>query len=364
MRSARAARVPSAFIDGSLLFIEPVDGVVEVEPLGEVVPIEPLVPGEVVVLGDVVLGDVVVLGEVVELGVSLVDGLVDDGGVVTVEGVVVVDVALGALAGSVGPEVPVLWAQVRPPAMAKAIAAAADKGFRFPLMSVLLCVEGRSPVGSLQGAPSGGARKSGKGDAQPAARRRPAPGLPVGQRLANGRKPEMDQDDQRSFGVFKPVGHVVVSFPSADQSSQARQALLAAGFDTGHVRPISATDMVAQAERDLERGSSLAAIGQEMNLVRAHLALAQRGYHFLVVKTPRDAQAVQVADLVAAHGAERAQLYGNFIVEELIDHPEDLSPVAESPDRGLDAQTPSGEESERGELRPPPGGTTRAPGSR
>ncbi len=121
--------MPSAFIDGSLLFIEPMDGVVdvellgdEVEPLGEVVvPMEPLVPGEVV-----------------ELGVSLVDGLVDEGGVVTVEGVVVVEVALGALAALLGPELLVLWAHARPPAMAKATAAAADRGFRFPLMSVLL----------------------------------------------------------------------------------------------------------------------------------------------------------------------------------------------------------------------------------
>lgn len=130
--------MPSAFIDGSLLFIEPMDGVVdvellgeEVEPLGEVVvPMEPLVPGELV-----------------ELGVSLVDGLVDEGGVVvvvdeggvvTVDGVVVVEVALGALAASLGPELLVLWAHARPPAMAKATAAAADRGFRFPLMSVLL----------------------------------------------------------------------------------------------------------------------------------------------------------------------------------------------------------------------------------
>ena len=35
----------------------------------------------------------------------------------------------------------------------------------------------------------------------------------------------MDQDENTSFGVFKPVGHTVISFPSADQAAAARAAL-------------------------------------------------------------------------------------------------------------------------------------------
>ncbi len=42
---------------------------------------------------------------------------------------------------------------------------------------------------------------------------------------------------------------------------------------------------------------------------------------------------------------------GNFIIEELIEHADDESQVAESPDRGLDAQTPSGLEAERVQRR-------------
>ena len=42
--------------------------------------------------------------------------------------------------------------------------------------------------------------------------------------------------------------------------------------------------MLAQIDEDMSRASPLAAIGQELNLVKAHRALAERGYHWLVVK--------------------------------------------------------------------------------
>ena len=33
------------------------------------------------------------------------------------------------------------------------------------------------------------------------------------------RKTHMDQEEHTSFGVFKPVGHTVISFPSAKQAA-------------------------------------------------------------------------------------------------------------------------------------------------
>jgi hypothetical protein len=157
-----------------------------------------------------------------------------------------------------------------------------------------------------------------------------------------------------AFGVFKPVGHVVISFPSAEQAAAAAQALSGIGLGPERVRKLSDRQMLAQIDEDLRHASALASIGQELNLVKAHRALAERGYHWLVVHTDDDELARQVADLCAGHGAERAQAYGRFVIEDLISHPGDEGQVAESPDRGLDAQTPTGKEAERAELRPPP----------
>lgn len=158
-------------------------------------------------------------------------------------------------------------------------------------------------------------------------------------------------DAPRSFGVFKPVGHVVISFPEAAQADRAALALSDLGLPPGAVRHYTDREMLKQIDEDIAHASPLASIGQEMNLVLAHRVLAEKGYHWLLVHAASDEQAVQVAALARDHGAERAQHYGHFIIEELISRPGDVPQVAESPDRGLDAQTPSGLEAEAGELK-------------
>lgn len=161
----------------------------------------------------------------------------------------------------------------------------------------------------------------------------------------------MEQTQERSFGVFKPVGHLVISLPDARAAAAAAQAMRDAGLDGGAIRHYSDREMLEQIDADIARASPLAAVGQELNLVRAHRALAAQGYHFLVVHVPDEGtrlSAQHLADLAREQGALRAQRYGRFIIEELIERPGQLPQVGESPDRGLDAQTPSGLEAEAG----------------
>ncbi|MGM9484041.1 hypothetical protein ACS5PN_22795 [Roseateles sp. NT4] len=158
-------------------------------------------------------------------------------------------------------------------------------------------------------------------------------------------------DAPRSFGVFKPVGHVVISFPEAGQAARAGQAMADLGLDDAAVHHYSDREMLNQIDVDIAHASPIAAVGQEMNLVLAHRALAAKGYHWLVVKVGNDDQATEVAEVARRCGAERAQHYGHFIIEELIERPGDIAQVAESPDRGLDAQTPSGKETEAAAMK-------------
>ncbi len=155
------------------------------------------------------------------------------------------------------------------------------------------------------------------------------------------------QNPPISHGVFKPVGHVVISFPSASDQDQAARALRALGLGADDITLYSDGEMRRQVAADLERATGLASLGQELNLVKAQGELAALGYHFLVVKADDDEMARRIAETAAPFKAERAQHYGNFVIEELISHPDDEPQVAESPDRGLDAQTPSGREAER-----------------
>lgn len=155
------------------------------------------------------------------------------------------------------------------------------------------------------------------------------------------------QDPPVSQGVFKPVGHVVISFPTAEDQAGAVRALGAIGIDGAAVTTYTPDEMRQQADADLERATGLASLGQELNLVKAQRVLATHGYHFLVVQATDDDEARRIADRVKPFNAERAQHYGHLIIEELIEHPDDEPQVAESPDRGLDAQTPTGLEDER-----------------
>lgn len=161
----------------------------------------------------------------------------------------------------------------------------------------------------------------------------------------------MEREEHLNFGVFKPVGHVVISFPRAEQVDAAVSELSRMGIDGQALRRFDDQEMLRQIDEDIARAGVLAKVGQEYNLVVAQRELATRGYHFLVVHAPADAQAAQVAEAARRCGAERAQSYGRFIIEELIDRPGNLPQVGESPARGLDAQTPSGEEGEAGAIK-------------
>jgi len=157
---------------------------------------------------------------------------------------------------------------------------------------------------------------------------------------------------QQSFGVFKPVGHIVISFPSHDAQSATADALRNLGLADSQITGYTPTQMIEQIDRDIARASPLAAVGQELNLVKAQRALAVNGYHWLVVQADSDELARGIADIAKEYGAERAQRYGRCIIEELIEHAEDGTQVAESPNRGLDGQTALGLEEERAHRQP------------
>ncbi|HET7794874.1 MAG TPA: hypothetical protein VFL64_15940 [Rhizobacter sp.] len=153
------------------------------------------------------------------------------------------------------------------------------------------------------------------------------------------------------LGAFSPVNHVVMSFPTADDMEGAAAALAREGWDDGQLIHYTPGEMKAQAEVDIAHASPLANLGQEVNLMRAHRDLAEKGYSFLIVPAEDTEQAQRAAEIGKGFHAERAQRYGNFVIEELIESGDDEAQVFESPDRGLDAQTPSGEEKERSTRR-------------
>ena len=158
-----------------------------------------------------------------------------------------------------------------------------------------------------------------------------------------------DNNSQTAYGVFKPVGHVLASFPTERDARSAVEALKQAGFPNVAFYP--ASEVLERAERDIRNSGVLANIGQELNLVKQQRDLAGEGHPFVSVLAPEDDAARRAADIVARYNADRAQKFGRLIIEELIEPGTGQRQAKESPDTGLDPQTRSGNESGTGPVR-------------
>ena len=151
----------------------------------------------------------------------------------------------------------------------------------------------------------------------------------------------MEKNDlPEAFGVFKPVGHIVIAFRSAADQQAAAQALLQQGFAASALLRFTPEEMKTQVDADARAASVLASLGQEPNLVKAHRALAESACSFLVVHAPDDDLAERVAGVARTMKAVAAQRYGRFIIEELVEQAPGEAQVFESPERGLDVKTP------------------------
>lgn len=153
----------------------------------------------------------------------------------------------------------------------------------------------------------------------------------------------MDKSDPpRHFGVFKPVGHTVFSFPSGTAMENAARMLAREGFASSLLVRYSPQDMLAQVEADMLSAGVLASVGQELNLVKAYRTLAERGHSFLVVDASASEQSESLVRLTPTMGATSAQHYGHFIIEDLDVGAPEVPQSFESPDRAIDLDPAAG----------------------
>lgn len=139
-----------------------------------------------------------------------------------------------------------------------------------------------------------------------------------------------------SFGVFKPVGHVVIAMASEAQCDALANSLVESGFASADLVHYTSQEMIGQVQADMLTASPLASLGQDLNLIKAHRTLAEQGSSFLVVHAPKPEQVERVTAMAKSFNAQSAQRYGTLIVEELITAPSVTPQAFESPDTGLD----------------------------
>ena len=121
-----------------------------------------------------------------------------------------------------------------------------------------------------------------------------------------------------SFGVFKPVGHLMVGVPAQEQADRLEAALRTAGWPPGAMHHFVPRESVAELAAMVDNAGAMAGFGYEITLLRRYLSLAEQGYCWLLVKVSDSEHAGSAAETARSHGAVLAVYYRRFTVEDLI----------------------------------------------
>ena len=119
------------------------------------------------------------------------------------------------------------------------------------------------------------------------------------------------------FGVFYPLGHVVLALQSRDDAERIRQLLIDGGYDERDVS-LWESSQVATGARELQQSASILArlFGAELNAMQKHIELADAGYTFLAAYSPSDLDAQRVMNVARRFRYALAQKYDRFSITE------------------------------------------------
>lgn len=121
-----------------------------------------------------------------------------------------------------------------------------------------------------------------------------------------------------SFGVFKPVGHVMMGLPTQAQLDALVAALGDAGWPNSALRQFSPVESATELQAMIDKTGVLASFGYEITLLPRYLSLTEEGYRWLLVKADDTERAEAAAKVAHDCGATLAIYYRTLTVEELI----------------------------------------------
>ena len=122
------------------------------------------------------------------------------------------------------------------------------------------------------------------------------------------------------FGVFYPLGHVVVALESLEDAERMRQLLIDGGYDE-HDVTLWSGPQVATGARELSAVSQQSMIarifGAELAAMNKHIELADAGYTFVVAYCPSDLDTKRLMNVAHRFRYGLAQKYDRFSITDL-----------------------------------------------
>jgi len=121
-----------------------------------------------------------------------------------------------------------------------------------------------------------------------------------------------------SFGVFKPVGQVMIGLPSAAQVDSLTIALAQAGWAPEAMKGFAPRETAAEIEAMIEQAGPLAGLGYEIKMLQRYLEQTRLGTRWLLVAVDSTDHAAELAAIARQHEAVMAVHYRLLTVEDLL----------------------------------------------
>jgi hypothetical protein len=120
------------------------------------------------------------------------------------------------------------------------------------------------------------------------------------------------------FGIFYPVGYIVVGFPKVGDAQHVQRDLMLGGYDQGDCQLYSASEVADAAAHDLETHTGfLARLGRSDEAVQRHLDAAREGATFLLIYAPGDIDSARAMNVVRRVPFVFAHRYHRLAIEDM-----------------------------------------------
>ncbi|MCK9618953.1 MAG: hypothetical protein M0R47_00280 [Methylobacter sp.] len=121
-----------------------------------------------------------------------------------------------------------------------------------------------------------------------------------------------------SFGIFYPLGYIVVAFPKQEDAQQVQRDLITGGYDQADCELYTSEAVADAAQRNLTDNTGfLARLGWADEAVNAHLEAARQGSAFLLIYAPGDTDAARAMNVIRRVPFDFAHRYQRFTIEKL-----------------------------------------------
>jgi hypothetical protein len=124
--------------------------------------------------------------------------------------------------------------------------------------------------------------------------------------------------EMTQFGIFYPVGYIVVGFPKTGDAQQAQRDLMSGGYNEGDCRLYSADEVADTAAHNLDANTGfLARLGRSDEAVQKHLDAAREGSTFLLIYAPGDIDSARAMNVVRRVPFVFAHRYHRLVIEDM-----------------------------------------------